>query len=119
MEILIHWAGLTLGMFVASKLLARMEIDGGLGTHLAVSGVFGLLLALTGWAFHLALGLSSLGLLFVFGFVAQVLVGAIVLKITDALFARLRVDGFGTALLAALTIGLTGALARAALRAVA
>jgi uncharacterized membrane protein YvlD (DUF360 family) len=119
MEILITWAVLTLGMFLASKLLSRMEIEGGVGSHLVVSAVFGLILAVTGWFFHLALGFLSLGLLFFFGFVAQVLVGAIVLKITDAFFERLRVEGFGTALLAALIISVTGTLARAVLHAVA
>ncbi|HJL16640.1 MAG TPA: phage holin family protein [Sandaracinaceae bacterium LLY-WYZ-13_1] len=113
MEILISWAVLTLGMFLASKLLSRMSIEGGIGSHLLVSAVFGLILALTGWVFTLVLGVLSLGLLFFFSFLAQVLVGAIVLKITDAVFERLRVDGFGTALLAALIISLTGTAARA------
>lgn len=118
MSILITWAALTLGMFLASKVLSRMEIQGGIGSHLLVSAAFGLILTVTGWALHLALGFLSLGLLFFFSFVSQVIVGAIVLKITDVVFDRLRVDGLGTALLAALIISLTDTGVRYILRVV-
>ena len=116
--ILISWAVITLGIFLASKVLSRMTLEGGLGSHLAVSAVFGLVFALTGWLFHLVLGFLTLGLLFFFSFVAQVLVATIVLKITDAIFERLRVDGFGTALLAGLIISATDTIARIVLHSV-
>jgi uncharacterized membrane protein YvlD (DUF360 family) len=108
MEILITWAALTLAMWLATNLLPSMEIRGGVVSHALVSAAFGLLLFFTGWAFHFLLGVLSLGLLFVFGFIARVIVGAIVLKITDAFSERLRVDGFGTALLASLVISVVG-----------
>lgn len=108
MDILITWAALTAAMWLAARLLPSMEIRGGLASHLLVSAGFGLLLFFTGWMFHLLLGFMSFGLLFVFGFVARVIVGAIVLKITDAFSDRLRVDGFGTALLASLVISVVG-----------
>ena len=111
-SILISWAVITLGIFLAAKLLSRMTLEGGIGSHLAVSAVFGLLFALTGWFFHMVLGFMTLGLLFFFSFVAQVLVATIVLKITDALFSRLRVEGIGTALLAGLIISLIDTAAR-------
>ncbi len=116
MHILITWAALTLAMWVAASLLPSMEIRGGVASHALVSGAFGLLLFFTGWAFHFLLGVVSLGLLFVFGFVARVIVGAIVLKITDAFSTRLRVDGFGTALLASLIISMVGSGVEAFLR---
>ncbi len=106
--ILITWAAITLAMWLSTKVLPRMDIRGGVGSHLLVSAAFGVLLTLTGWFFHLVLGFLSLGLLFLFSFVARVLVGAIVLKITDALSERLRVDGWGTALLASLIIAAVG-----------
>lgn len=115
MSILISWAVLTLGMWIATSVLSHMKIEGGLGSHVLVAGGFGLLLALTGWFFHLALGFLSFGILFALSFVAQVIVGAIVLKITDAFSERLRVDGFGTALLASLIITGTGSVATAIL----
>lgn len=114
--ILITWAALTVAMWLSARFLPSMQIRGGLGSHLVVSGAFGVLLALTGWFFHLVLGVASLGLLFVFSFVARVLVGAIVLKITDALSDRLRVDGWGTAALASLIISVVGSAAELLLR---
>ena len=111
-SILITWAIITLGIFVASKLLSGMTLRGGIGSHFAVSAVFGLILALTGWLLHLVLGFLTLGLLFFFSFVAQVIVATIVLKITDAVFDRLRVRGIGTALLAGLIIAVTDTVAR-------
>lgn len=111
-SILISWAVITLGIFLAAKLLSRMKLEGGIGSHLAVSAVFGLLFALTGWFFHMVLGFMTLGLLFFFSFLAQVLVATIVLKITDAIFSRLRVEGIGTALLAGLIISLIDTAAR-------
>jgi uncharacterized membrane protein YvlD (DUF360 family) len=113
--ILVTWAAITLGMFVSTKVLPRMKLKGGLGSHLVVSGAFGVILAFTGWFFHLLLGISTFGLLFIFGSVAQVLVAAIVLKITDAFFGRLKVDGFGTAILAGLIISIAEGLARYAM----
>ena len=108
MDILVTWVALAFAMWLAARLLPSMEIRGGVVSHLLVSAGFGLLLVLTGWFLHLVLGFLSLGLLFVFSFVARVIVGAIVLKITDAFSDRLRVDGVGTALLASLIIGVVG-----------
>lgn len=116
-SILISWAVITLGIFLAAKLLSRMKLEGGIGSHLAVSAVFGLIFAITGWFFHLVLGFMTLGLLFFFSFVAQVIVATIVLKITDVIFERLRVEGIGTALLAGLIISATDTAARLLLHA--
>ena len=107
-EILITWAALTAAMWVAAGLLPAMHIRGGIVNHLVVSAGFGLLMVLTGWMFHLLLGVFSLGLSFVFGFIGRVIVGAIVLELTDAFTDRLKVEGFGTALLASLVISVVG-----------
>ncbi len=106
--ILITWAAITAAMWLSARFLPSMEIRGGIGSHLVVSAAFGVLLFFTGWLFHLLLGVVSLGLLFIFSFIARILVGAIVLKITDALSSRLRVDGWGTAILASVIIALVG-----------
>lgn len=111
MSILVTWLALTLAMWAAARLLPSMEIRGGVGSHLLVSAGFGLLMFFTGWLFHLILGVASLGLLFLFSFIARVIVGAIVLKLTDAFTNRLRVDGIGTALIAALIIAVVGSVA--------
>ena len=118
MSILVTWAVLALSMFIASRSLSRMKIEGGVVSHLVVSAGFGLLMLLTGWLFQLALGVLSGGLLFVFGFVGQVLAGAIVLKLTDLFSERLKVEGFGTAILASLIISLSGTVAEWVLAAI-
>lgn len=112
MGILVSWLVLTAGMYLAAKALPGMKIEGGFGSHLMVSAVFGLIFALTGWALHLLLGFLTLGLLFILSFVAQVVVAALVLKITDAFLDRLEVRGAMTALLAGLILSLTDAVAR-------
>ncbi|MEC7526167.1 MAG: phage holin family protein [Myxococcota bacterium] len=111
MSILITWAVLAFSMFVASQMLSRMKIEGGIVGHFVVSAGFGLLMLLTGWFFHMALGFLSGGLLFVFGFLGKVLAGAIVLKLTDVFSDRLKVEGLGTAVLASLIISLSGTVA--------
>ena len=113
---LVPWVALTAGIAIAARLLPGMELKGGVGSYFLVSGAFGLTLSLTGWFFHLMLGFLSLGLLFFFGFVAQVLVAAVVLKITDAIFERLSVEGIGTALSAGFIISMTDTVVRLLLR---
>lgn len=107
-DILVTWAALTAAMWVAAGLLPNMEIRGGLKTHVTVSAGVGLMMLVTGWIFHLLLGVLSVGLSFVFAFLARVLVGALALKILEALRKDVRVEGFGTALAASLVISLIG-----------
>lgn len=119
MSILITWAVLTFSMFVATQMLSRMKIKGGVGSHFMVSAGFGLLMFFTGWFFYGVLGFLSGGLLLLFSFLAKILVGAIVLKLTDLFSDRLEVKGFGTALLASLIVSITGSITEAVLHALA
>ncbi|MGE0787353.1 MAG: phage holin family protein [Sandaracinaceae bacterium] len=116
MSILITWAVLTFSMWVATQLLSKMKIEGGLLSHLFVSAIFGILLTFVGSIVYVVLGTFSLGLLFVFSFLGKLLAGAIVLKLTDMFSSRLKVDGFGTAFLAALIMSFAGTVAEAVLR---
>jgi putative membrane protein len=118
-NLLITWAVLALSMALAAKLLSRMKIRGGVGSHLLVSALFGLLMALVGWLVYAALGMLSLGLLFAFSFLGKLLAGAVVLKITDAFSDRLEIEGFGTAILASLVISVSGTVAEIVLRSLA
>ena len=106
MSVLVTWAILSVGLFVASQILSKMRIEGGVLGHIVVGGAFGLVLALTGGLIHFGLGMMSFGLTWVFGFLGQVLVGAVVLKITDLFSDRLEVKGIGTAVLASLILSL-------------
>jgi len=119
MSILITWAVLTFSMWVASMLLSKMKIEGGVVSHFMVSGIFGGLMVLVGWLIYLLLGTFSAGLLFAFSFLGKLRAGAIVLKLTDAFSDRLEVDGFGTAIIASLIMSLSGTVAEAVLRALA
>jgi len=111
MSILITWAVITVSMFVASQMLTRMKIKGGVWNHFVVSALFGVLMVVSGWIFYAALGFATGGLLFMFSFVGKVLTAAIVLKLTDLFSDRLEVKGFGTAIVAALIMNVSGAIA--------
>jgi putative membrane protein len=111
MGILITWAVLTVGLFVASKLLDGMEIKGGIGSHLLVAGLFGLANAFLGPPLFLAIGIGTLGLGLLLGFVTRLIVSALLLVLVDKVSDRLKVKTFGTAVLAALVISVVGTLA--------
>ncbi|MFK8000518.1 MAG: phage holin family protein [Polyangiales bacterium] len=109
MSLLISWVTLTVSLFAASKLLKGFTIKGGVGSHLGVAALYGLMLFAFGWCIHGLLILLSAGLalLPLLSFVAQLMVGAILLLVTDKMSKRLTIDGFGTAFMAALIGALT------------
>ena len=115
MSLLITWVILTLGLFVASKVLDGMTIKGGIGSHLLVSALFGLLnVVLGGFLFHL-IGIGTLGLGYLLAFITRLIVTALMLVLVDKLSDRLKIKTFGTAFLAALIVSLVGTLAEWAL----
>jgi len=119
MSLLVTWAVLAFSMFIASQMLSRMKIEGGIFSHFVVSALFGLLMLVSGWFFYAALGFLSGGVLFAFSFLGKVLAGAIVLKLTDMFSDRLKVEGFGTAIVAALIMSVSGSVAELVLNALA
>ena len=108
MGLLATWATLTLSMFVATKVLPGLKIEGGIGSHFLVSALFGLVSFLAGWLLFVALGIATLGLGFLFAFLTRLVVSAAMLMLTDRWSSKLSVDGFGTAFLAALIMNLVG-----------
>ena len=106
------WFILSFSLWVASKLLSDMKLEGGIVSALIVSAIFGLLTYFAGAALFLVLGTLTLGLGFLFAFVTRVVVAAILLKLTDALTDRLTVKSFGTAVIAALIMSGVGTLAQ-------
>ncbi len=106
MTLLAHWLFAAAGFLLASRLLAPgFQVVGGFGSALVVSAVFGIVSALVGWLVYGLLGLLTLGLGFLLGFITRVVSSALLLMLTSALTGRLAVGGFGTALLAAVIIG--------------
>lgn len=63
-----------------------------------VSIIFSIVSYFFGWILFVAIGIATLGLGFLFSFLTRLVVSALMLKLTDALTDRLKIDGFGWAL---------------------
>ncbi len=106
MGLLISWLAVGIGLWLADKFIADFEVTGDWTSYALLAAVLGVLEFLIGWLLFVILGVVSLGLGFLFGFVTRLVVSAIVLKIADALSSRLTIRGFTPALLGALVIAL-------------
>jgi putative membrane protein len=104
--ILIRWAVLAVAIAVTTKLLSGIDVSGGFWGYVWVAALFGIINALLGPILHLlALPLTVLTL----GLFALV-VNAALLGITAGLSDALSVDGFWTAVVAALIITVVSAV---------
>lgn len=110
MSILVTWVIVTLGLYAASKLLDGFDIKGGIGSHLIVSALFGLLNAVLGWLLYVVIGIGTFGLGFVLSFVTRLVVSALLLILVDRLSDRLKIKSFGIAFMAALIVAVVGSL---------
>jgi uncharacterized membrane protein YvlD (DUF360 family) len=104
---------LTLGLFVAAKLLDGMEIKGGVVSHLIVSALFGVANAVLGPPLFVAIGIATFGIGLLLSFVTRLVVSALLLMLVDKLSDRVRIKTFGTAVLAALIVSVVGTLVEA------
>jgi putative membrane protein len=111
--LLLTLVSVTLGLFVASKVLDGLEIKGGVVGHLVVAAAFGIANAFLGRALFVALGIATLGLGFLFSLVTRFVVSALLLMLVDKLSDRLKVKSFGTAVLAALILSVVGTVVEA------
>lgn len=109
MGLLISWLILTVVVLVTAAIIPGFRVRG-LGDALLAAALIGVLNTLLGWLLFVLIGIGTLGLGFLLAFVTRWIVDAIVLKIADALTARLTIGGFGTALLAALVMSGLGTL---------
>ncbi len=116
MGLIISWIAVAFGLWLATKLIPDFEVAGDWKSYAVVAAVFGVLNFFLGWLLFVILGVASLGLGFLFGFVTRLVVSAIVLKIADSVSSRLTIRGFVPALLGALVLALAGSLADFALR---
>ncbi len=106
MTLLAHWFFGAAGFLLASRLLGPdFRVSGGFGSALVVAALFGVISALAGWLVYGLLGLLTLGVGFLLGFLTRIVTSALLLMLTAQLTTRLSVGGFGTAMLAALVIG--------------
>jgi putative membrane protein len=99
---LLIWLALAVAIGLTAWLLPGVEVNGGFGSLLLISAVFGLVNALLGTIVKLLtmpLTIVTLGLF-------ALVVNALMLQITDWWLDRLDVDGFLTSLFATILISL-------------
>ncbi len=116
MALLVSWIAVALGLWIADKLLAGFSITGDWKSYAVVAALLGVLQFLLGWLIYVVLGIATLGIGFLFGFITRLIVSALVLLIADKLSRRLTINGFVPALLASVIVALTGSLADLVLR---
>jgi putative membrane protein len=107
MGLLLSWLTVAVGLWLADKLIADFEVTGDWKSYLLLSALLGIIDFLIGWLLFLVLGVVSLGLGFLLGFVTRLFVTAIVLRLVDLLSSRLTIRGFTPALLGAVILSLT------------
>lgn len=110
-SLLVSWATLTLGLFIADRFLDGMKIEGGVKGTFVVSAIYGVLLFTLGGCISFGLGLASAGILFLLGFVANWIAGSILLIATDKLSDRLKLESVGTAFMASAIAAVTSSVA--------
>jgi uncharacterized membrane protein YvlD (DUF360 family) len=111
MGILIAWLTASLGLWVSSKLLDRVELASFVDAIWA-----GALLGILQWALlgpiAVMLGIGTLGIGFLLWFLTRWIASALVIMLASALSSRLRVQGFVPALITALIVSVTGSVVR-------
>lgn len=109
MHLLLAWLVWAVAIWLTARFLPGFEVRG-FGGAVVVALLFGLLNAVVGHFLYLVIGVTTLGLGFVFGFITRWFVTAVVLKITDAVSDSLTIESFTTALVASGAISLLGAV---------
>lgn len=104
---LISFAVLVVSLFVASSMLDGMQVKGGAVTYIVVAIVFGVLSFFLSEFFFVLIGIGTLGLGFLFSFIARLLATSIVLRLASGVTDKLHVKDWKTAFLAALLMSLT------------
>ncbi len=111
MSLIAHWLFAAAGFLLASRLFEpSFRVVGGFGSALVVAAVFGIVNVLVGWLVFALLGVMTLGVGFLLGFVTRLVTSALMLLLTAHLTHRLEVRGFATALMAAAVIGLSSSI---------
>jgi putative membrane protein len=109
MSILLSWLILSLAVWVTALVLPGFHVRS-FGSAIVVAAIFGLLNFFLGWLIFAIFTVATLGLAWLFAFITRWIINAILLKLTDAMTDRLRIDGFGWALAGALMMSALGTL---------
>jgi putative membrane protein len=100
---LVVWMIYALAFWVTAVVVPGFKVDGFAGAVVA-AGIFGVLNWLLGTFLFVLLGFATLGMGFILAFLTRWIVNAIVLKLADAVSARLSIRSFGVAFVAGLLI---------------
>lgn len=109
LQILLSWLILSVAVWLTAAILPGVHVAG-FGSAVVVAAIFGVLNYLLGWLLFGLIGIATLGLGFLLAFVTRWVVNALLLKLTDALTRRIRIDTWGLAFLAALLMSGLGTL---------
>jgi putative membrane protein len=117
MALLVSWLSVALGLWLSQKVVPNFRLEGDWKSYVLIAALLGVLQFLLGWLIYVLLGIATLGLGFLFGFLTRLAASAVVLLIADKLSRRLSIGGFLPAFLAAVVLALTGSAADFVLRA--
>jgi putative membrane protein len=109
MSILLSWLILTLAVWITAVVLPGFHVRS-FGSAIVVAAIFGTLNFFLGWLIFAIFTIATLGLAWLFAFLTRWIINALLLKLTDALTDRLRIDSFGWALAGALMMSALGTL---------
>ena len=111
-HVLVNWCIMAAAVWVATAVVPGIEVNGGVGTYLAVSVLFGLVNAMVGPVLQWLVGSQS----WIRMGASALLVNGALFAVTAGLSANLDIAGPGTALLGAAVIAVTGTLLELVIR---
>jgi putative membrane protein len=100
---LVTWLVYSIAFWLTALVLPGFKVDGFAGAVVSAA-VFGLLNWILGRLLYGLLGVATLGIGFLLGFLTTWIVNAILLKLADSLTRRLEIRSFGIAFIGGLMI---------------
>jgi putative membrane protein len=107
MSLLLSWLILSIAVWITAAVLPGVHVKS-FGSALLVAAIYGVLNFLLGWLLFAVFTIATLGLAWLLAFITRWIINAILLVLTDRLTDRLKIDGFGWALGAALMMSAIG-----------
>lgn len=101
MSFLLSWLVLAVAVWATAAMLPSVEVRS-FPKAIIVAGLFGLMNFFLGWLFLFFFGVITLGIAWLLSFITRWIIDAIFLTFVDSLVDDFKVEGFGSALLAAL-----------------
>jgi putative membrane protein len=103
LNLLIAWLVASVAVWVTAKVLPGFSVEGFKGAVVG-SAVLGLLQVVIGWLLYFLIGVGTLGLGFLLGFITRCVVTALLLILVDRATSAIKVKSFGTAFIGAVCI---------------